>query len=59
VLLPGSIVFYFCEEHRISGQHLAENAWRRYQEKRESERIRELIHERTEKLWSLVLRGLK
>jgi len=57
MLLPSSIVFYFCEYHLGAGQRLAESAWRRHRERREYEELSAEMRERTEELWLQLLRS--
>lgn len=62
MLLPGSVVFYFCGRHLAAGQRLAENAWRRYRQKQEHRRILAEMRERADKkaqlLWLLLSREM-
>lgn len=59
MLLPGSVVFYFCEYHLGPGQRLAENAWRDHREREEQEELSARMRERVEELWLQLLRSVQ
>ncbi|OPX22019.1 MAG: hypothetical protein B1H03_05450 [Planctomycetales bacterium 4484_113] len=59
VLLPGSVVFYFCEQHLAAGQHLAESTWRRHRQKQEYGELVAHLRERAEDLWLELMKAAR